>query len=250
MKRLGVLTPSSNTVLEPATSSLLAPLADHVSTHFARFRVTEVADDPASHRQFELEPMLAAAGLLADAGVDAILWAGTSGSWRGLDADERLVHGIADSTGIPATTATLALVDAFRELDVRRYALVVPYVAAITDAIVEVLGGAGWSCVATSSESLTVNRQFADVSSDAIVAAVRRVARTRPDAVAIHCTNLRGWEVAHALERELDIPVLDSVVVGLWGVLRILGLHVPGNRFGRLAAIGPAATEARVGAGG
>ena len=44
MKRilLGMLTPSSNTVLEPVTQAMLAGLPE-VSVHFSRFRVTEIA---------------------------------------------------------------------------------------------------------------------------------------------------------------------------------------------------------------
>ena len=87
--RLGMLTPSSNSVLEPATAHLLAGHAG-VSAHFARFRVTEIGLSPAALDQFDPEPILAAADLLADARVAAILWNGTSGAWLGFDADERL----------------------------------------------------------------------------------------------------------------------------------------------------------------
>lgn len=40
--RLGILTPSSNTALEPMTAAMLSELP-HVSAHFARFTVTEIA---------------------------------------------------------------------------------------------------------------------------------------------------------------------------------------------------------------
>jgi maleate isomerase len=39
---LGVLTPSSNTALEPLTSALVAGIPN-VSAHFARFKVTEIS---------------------------------------------------------------------------------------------------------------------------------------------------------------------------------------------------------------
>ena len=41
-KILGMLTPSSNTVLEPMTVEMLRGL-DDVSAHFGRFRVTEIS---------------------------------------------------------------------------------------------------------------------------------------------------------------------------------------------------------------
>lgn len=236
MRRLGVLTPSSNTVLEPSTTRLLAPIADLVSVHIARFRVTRIADDAGSDTQFALEPMVAAAGLLADAKVDAILWSGTSGAWVGIDSDRRLVEAVSDRTNVPATTATLALLEAFRELEVRTYGLVVPYVKPIVDLIVEQFDQQGYRCSAMSYESLTDNWEFATVSEETIMSLVRTVAGASPDAVVIHCTNLRGAEIAPSLERELGIPVLDSVAVGLWGALRILGIAPPAAGFGMLAA--------------
>ena len=62
MKRtlIGVLTPSSNTALEPLTSAMVAALPG-VSAHFGRFRVTEISLGAGSMGQFELEPILHAA---------------------------------------------------------------------------------------------------------------------------------------------------------------------------------------------
>ncbi len=40
--RIGVLTPSSNTALEPLTSALVAAVPN-CSAHFSRFTVTEIA---------------------------------------------------------------------------------------------------------------------------------------------------------------------------------------------------------------
>ena len=237
MQRLGILTPSSNTVLEPVTARLLGPLEDALSAHFARFPVTVIDDKPVAHHQFSLEPMLAAAGLLADARVDAILWSGTAASWEGLDTDHALEAAIREATGVPATTSTLALLDAMRALGVQRYGLVVPYVPAIVDRIRTNLAGAGFDCAAEDHRSLTTNWEFAGVSAEQLAAAARRVAASEPDAIVIHCTNLRGAEVSEALERELGIPVLDSVVVGLWGALRLLDMSVPAAGFGSLAGI-------------
>ena len=55
---------------------------------------------------FNLDPMLRAATLLADAGMNAIAWNGTSGAWRGLDADYELCEAITRDTEVPATTST------------------------------------------------------------------------------------------------------------------------------------------------
>src|ERR1700677_1815641 len=68
--RLGMLTPSSNTTLEPITAAMLTALPQ-VSAHFSRFRVTEIALTSDALAQFDDRPILAAAELLAHAKVDA-----------------------------------------------------------------------------------------------------------------------------------------------------------------------------------
>jgi maleate isomerase len=75
------------------------------------------------------------------------------------------------------------------------------------------------------------------VPAERVAEGVRRVAVERPDAIAILCTNLRGAEVAESLEAELEMPVLDSVVVGLWGAMQLLSMATPGRGFGRLQGL-------------
>ncbi len=128
---LGMLTPSSNTVLEPISSAMVAGLPN-VSVHFARFPVTEISLDNKALGQFDLQPMLGAASLLADAHVQAICWNGTSAGWLGLDKDRSLCDAIRDRTGIPATSSVLALDEIFRITGVKKYALVTPYPSAIS----------------------------------------------------------------------------------------------------------------------
>ena len=103
-RRLGMLTPSSNTVLEPLTGAILAGLPD-VTAHFARFRVTEISLGRDALGQFETGPMLAAADLLADARVASICWNGTSAGWLGFESDRRLCAAISERTGIAACSS-------------------------------------------------------------------------------------------------------------------------------------------------
>jgi len=126
--RLGVLTPSSNTALEPLTSAL-ATAVPGCSAHFSRFKVTEISLSAQALGQFDDSKILAAAELLADARVDVIGWSGTSSGWLGFDADRRLVERITERTGIPATTAVLALNELLALQKVERLAFVTPYTA-------------------------------------------------------------------------------------------------------------------------
>lgn len=234
--RIGMLTPSSNTVLEPVTMRMVVAMGGNVSVHFSRIRVTSISQEPESRGQFDPETMVAAARLLADARVEVIVWNGTSGGWEGLDADREIVAAIEGATSIPTTTGTLATIDAFRELGVRRYGLVVPYDDATTARIKNTFASAGFECVASSNECITVNWNFAQIQPETIAGRARELAKAHPDAIAVFCTNLNGAPVADTLEAELDVPVLDSVVVCLWGAFHRLQRKPALNGWGRLMA--------------
>src|SRR5207247_1548369 len=156
-------------------------------------------------KQFDPEPMVVAAKLLADARVDVIVWNGTSGGMQGLEADRRIVGAIEAATSTPATTGTLATIDAFKELGARRYGLVVPYTEALTSIVVGTFATAGFECVASTHESITVNWDFSLVPPAIVADRVRTVARSEPEAIAIFCTNLCGAPVVEALEAGLAV---------------------------------------------
>lgn len=221
--RLGMLTPSSNTVLEPVSSAMLAGLPD-VTAHFGRFRVTEISLGRQALGQFDHEPMLEAASLLADAKVQAICWNGTSASWLGLDHDRELCAAIQDRTGIRATSAVLALVEIFRLAGVERFGLVTPYLDEIQERILPTFRAEGFDCVAERHLNDRGNFSFAEHPPATLAAMVREVAEAKPQAIAILCTNLAGAPLVERLEQEIGIPVYDSVATALWGSLRLAGV--------------------------
>src|ERR1700743_3592095 len=106
--RLGILTPSSNTSLEPLSQAIVSKLPN-VSVHFSRFTVLKISLEDDALAQFQTQKILEAARLLADANVDIIGWSGTSSGWLGFHADEELCETITAATGVPATTSVLAL---------------------------------------------------------------------------------------------------------------------------------------------
>ena len=123
---LGMLTPSSNTILEPVSQAMVAGLPE-VSMHFSRFKVTEIALSASALAQFDDSEILRAAELLAHAKVDVIGWNGTSSGWLGFEADIRLCERITSATGIAATTSMLALNEVLASTQVKQLGFVTPY---------------------------------------------------------------------------------------------------------------------------
>jgi maleate isomerase len=221
--RLGMLTPSSNTVLEPVTTAMLAGLPE-VTAHFSRFPVTEIALTPAALGQFDDSAILRAAELLAHAKVDVIGWNGTSAGWLGFAADVRLCERITAATGIAATTSMLALNEILVRLGVRRLGFVTPYRDDVQAKILANYAGLGIACPGERHLGLQDNFAFSEVSEAQVAGMLREVAASRPAAIAIICTNMRGGPVVAAMEDELGLPVLDSVATVVWKSLCLAGV--------------------------
>ncbi|MEM1344264.1 MAG: aspartate/glutamate racemase family protein [Pseudomonadota bacterium] len=220
---IGMLTPSSNTVLEPVTARILSGVPG-VSAHFGRFRVTEISLSEDALGQFEMEPMLAAAELLADARVGSICWNGTSAGWLGFERDRALCAAIEERTGVPACSSVLALNEIFAATGVKRFGLVTPYVDDVQSKIVANYAASGLECVAERHLQTSENFAFSQFTAEEIAGLCREVAKAKPDAIAVFCTNMRGAEVAAAIEAETGIPVYDTVATAVWAALRQTGL--------------------------
>lgn len=219
---LGMLTPSSNTVLEPVTTRMLAGLPE-VTAHFGRFRVTEIGLGEKALGQFQLEPMLAAADLLADAKCHALCWNGTSAGWLGLERDRELCRAIEARTGIRACSSVLALYDILRATGVKRLGMVSPYTGDVVDAIRANFAREGFELVAERHAGIKVNFDFSEIPRAILAGMVREVAKAGPDAITVLCTNMDGASLAEELERDTGIPLYDTIATAVWGSLRIAG---------------------------
>jgi maleate isomerase len=233
-RRVGMITPSSNSVLEPVTAAMLADRPG-VTAHFARLRVTEIALDAPALNQFDPSHMLPAAELLADAKVGSIAWNGTSASWLGIERDESLCAAIVARTGVPATTSTLACLDAIRQANAQRIGIVSPYTDDVQRRIGEVWGRASVPVHAERHLGIRDNFSFGEVEPQTIADMIRAAVRDGCDVVAILCTNMNGARVAAELELELGVVILDSVTATLWRSLQIAGIDADGlGHWGRI----------------
>ncbi len=233
--RIGMLTPSSNTVVEPYTSALLAPLFPRVTVHFSRFTVTRIALDREANDQFLLEPIVAAARLLADARVELIAWNGTSAAWLGIQRDEALCARLVSDCSAKSTSAMIGLMKILKTRGITRIGLVTPYTSEVQARIMDNFAAAGVETIAERHFGLSDNFSFAEMEEETIAELCHAVAVVKPQAIVILCTNMRGAMIAADLERKLLIPVYDSVAFTLWGALDALGVDMtPLDGFGSL----------------
>lgn len=230
-----MIVPSSNTCLEPQTYRMLDGRTD-ITVHFTRIPVTRIALDQSSDRQFDPAVMREAARLLATADVDVIAWNGTSGSWLGSAHDEELVQEITGATGIPATTSTLAYLEAFRAFGTERIGLFTPYTEDVNRQVIAAYEREGIKTVDHRALGLSDNESFARVTDDEMRPGSRELAAAAPDALVYLCTNLYGANITAEIEEGTGVPVLDSVAVTLWHALKLADAPLLDPRWGRLLA--------------
>ncbi|WP_052848309.1 aspartate/glutamate racemase family protein [Streptomyces avicenniae] len=201
---------------------------DHVSLHLTRtpFVPVEVSLDLA-RMVSEHETLRAAVGTLNAVAPEAVAYACTSGSFvSGVAGERAMSAAMTQAGGIPAVTTSGALLDALRELDARRIAVVTPYTKSVTDALEDYLAEAGIEVTGRSYLGLT--REIWRVPYRDVVDMARRAVDGGPDALFISCTNLPTYDVIPQLEAELRMPVLSANQVTVWAALRALGTSAVG----------------------
>lgn len=218
---LATITPSGNRIVEQVTQAICGGRPG-LSTQFTRIPVQGVTG-------YDMPRMLDAATLLSHARPDVIAWNGTKGGALGFEVDRALSAAITAATGIAATTAALAILDALDRLKARRIALVTPYDEAYQAKCIAAFAARGFTCVAERHAGLTDNFSYGEIPLAEIAAMTRAALTEAPaEAVVYFCTNFGGASVAAGIEAEYDIPVLDSTALGVWGALSVAGYDTAG----------------------
>jgi maleate isomerase len=179
--------------------------------------------------------MMRAAVLLSHAEPGVICWNGSKGGSIGLDADRRLCERIAAATGKPATTSSLAILEAFATTGIARFGLVTPYASGYASQIPPHFQKEGYACVAAAHAGLSDNLSYSTIADADIAAMVRTVAAEHLDAILLYCTNFPGAHLVAELEAETGVPIYDSVSACVWKCLRLIGESTStGVRWGSL----------------
>jgi maleate isomerase len=236
LKKIGFITPSSNTALEPLTAMMIAPISHRVSIHSTRVPVTTLTLNAKDVNQFQTENMANAAGLLHDAKLDAILWNGTSGSWtgKGFAADKEICSEITKLTGLPASTSSLAQLEVLQKYGIKNFGLAVPYVEEPTQKIIETYKKEGFNVVSQAKLNETINTKIGNTPIEQIKQLLREADSPEAECIVVACTNLPAALVVNEMEQELGKPIFDSVAVTLWKALELVGLQLPIFGWGKL----------------
>ncbi len=179
-----------------------------------------------------------AAALLPDAApIDVIGYACTSGAAAlGEATVERLVT--AEHPGAKVTTPLTALKAACGALGVTRLGLVSPYVADVSQSLIDALERDGIVISAFGSFNQKEDRLVARIARASILAAILEIGDGNDcEAVFASCTNLRAVDVLREAEARLGKPVLASNQVLAWHMSRLAGIADESPQLGALSRV-------------
>lgn len=223
-KRLGLLVPSSNTVMEVDFYRHLPP---DVTLHTARIFLKETTPEAERRMIDEYTPL--AARDLETLRPDLVVFGCTSASAvYGNEGDRLLRDRLAEAIGAPTIGVMSSVQAALARLNARRVAVITPYIDALNVKIAESLAGYGIEVVAIHGLGVTVNREIADVRPEEIAAYAReKLAGTDAECIFASCTNFRAMEALPELRAAFSVPVITSNQAALEAALALLSHRFP-----------------------
>ncbi len=218
-RRVGLLVPSSNTVMEPDLWRALPPGA---SLHTGRMYLEDTT--PEGESRMLDEHVLPAAHDLATARPDLIVFGCTSaGALRGNDYDAELCRRISALSGVPTVSVIASIRRAIAASGARRVGVVTPYVDALNQRIKESVEADGVEVVGIAGLGISDNFEIAAVPVEGILDfAERALGGLAIDLAFVSCTNFPAVEALPELERRLGLPVVTSNQAAIAAVLASL----------------------------
>lgn len=221
--RVGLLIPSSNTVMEVDFYRHL-PASATVHTGRMYMEATTVEGEEAMLDRHTLP----AARDVATARPDLVVFGCTSaGALRGNAYDAELCRRISGVTGKPTVSVIESVRRKLAALEARRIAVLTPYIEDLNVRIRASVEDDGIEVAAIHGMGISVNFDLALVEPREILAFAREKLGPRPqvDALFISCTNYQAVATLPQLRQAYDLPVVTSNQAALEAVSRALDLE-------------------------
>jgi maleate cis-trans isomerase len=190
--------------------------------------ITSVGED--AHRVDALldlgraERLADGASELAGAKPDAVMWACTSGSFVfGPEGAKIQASGVAAALGVPASSTSIAFVDALKALGVRRVAVAASYPEDVARHFVRFLTAGGTEVVSMGSHGIITAAEVGTLERDQVIAMVQAADHPDAEAILVPDTAMHTLQIIDDLEAAVGKPVLTANQVTVWKGLQLLG---------------------------
>ncbi|TLF79378.1 maleate cis-trans isomerase family protein [Nocardia cyriacigeorgica] len=165
----------------------------------------------------------------------ALIWACTSGSFvYGPEGAREQVRQLSAYAGVPASSTSIAFVEAARALGVRTVAVAASYPDEVARLFVEFLADAGITVAAMASAGIDTAAEVGTLTTDQVLDLAVRNDHPDAQALLIPDTAMHTLAVVAQLEAALGKPVLTANQVTVWEGLRLSGGLRSSTQFGAL----------------
>ncbi len=224
--RVGLLVPSSNTVMEVDFYRHL-PASATVHTGRMYMEATTVKGE----EEMLDDHCLPTAADVATAKPDLMVFGCTSaGALRGNEYDADLCRRISDVAGKPTVSVIESVRRKLMSLQVRRVAVLTPYIEDLNVRIKASVEDDGIEVASIHGMGISVNFNLALVEPPEILAFAREKLGANPavDALFISCTNYQAVATLPRLKEAYDMPIVTSNQAALEAVGRELDVELLG----------------------
>ena len=216
---------------QPDGWNVTLPLV-HTSVNEDAHRVDALMDLGGHHRLVEGARTLAASHRL-----DSLMWACTSGSFVfGWVGAHQQVDELAQVSGLPTSSTSLAFVSACRALGVTKVSVAASYPHDVAERFVSFLERADIEVIAMGSYDIHTAAEVGTLTRDHVIALVAEAKRDPAEAVLVPDTAMHSLAWIDELEAAAGMPVLTANQVTIFEGLRIAGWVPPLPGLGTLFA--------------
>lgn len=162
--------------------------------------------------------------LAAEHRLDTLMWACTSGSFVfGWDGAHQQVERLAEATGLPTSSTSLAFVSACRALGVSRVSIAASYPEDVAEHLRTFLRSGGVEVTALGSHDIYTAAEVGTLGRDEVIAMVAGADRSDAEAVLVPDTAMHSLSWLPDLEAAAGMPVLTANQVTVFEGLRLSG---------------------------
>lgn len=207
MLRIGLIVPSSNTVMEPDFHRHFNAASLVSTTRIFLEDVTREAEIDMLEKELPH-----AVRLIRTTAPDVVVFGCTSaGALATLSHDNGIGRMIEQETGASAVTVLRAVLTQLRLLRPRKVAVFTPYVADLAAGVAQCIAEDGHTVVKAAGMGIAKNLAIGRVTPQEIIRFVEsQMAGIDPDCLFLSCTNWRAIEAIEPLKEKLGLPAISS----------------------------------------
>jgi arylmalonate decarboxylase len=228
---LGMIFPPSNTPVPPEAHRMYPSGVQFLAVGVGLERMTPEGYDRV------LDRIIPAAQNLAAQGANAIIVMGTSLTfYKGAAFNQQLKESITQTTGLPSTTMSTAIVEGLRAVRGSRLAVATAYNEEVNRRLRVFLQESGFDVLALKGLGIERFEDRGPLTQEELLEFSAGVWKSAPtaDALLISCGALRTLDLLAPLEQRCKVPVVSSLPHALWAGVRLLGLTGHASGYGVL----------------